>query len=193
MTEDTPKVSDHPNTAAPSVTTTDAGTKKTDVGSGLEEKARSVVDTYAKWSVAAGLIPLPFVDMVAVTGIQIKMLRDLAELYKQPFAESQTKAVVASLLGSIAPQTLASGGVGSMLKAIPVFGPALGVLAMPAFSSAATYAIGKVFIQHFETGGTLLDFDTEKMRAHFRKEFEAEAGRTGTASPTPPAASNAST
>ncbi len=30
-----------------------------------------------------------------------------------------------------------------------------------------------VFILHFETGGTVLDFDSLKMRAHFEREFAA--------------------
>jgi hypothetical protein len=45
---------------------------------------------------------------------------------------------------------------------------------MPGFSSAATYAIGQVFIKHMESGGTLLDFNVEKMREHFIDEFEAK-------------------
>jgi hypothetical protein len=43
---------------------------------------------------------------------------------------------------------------------------------MPVFAGAATYAIGKVFIQHFEAGGTLLDFEPAKVREHFRQQFE---------------------
>jgi hypothetical protein len=29
-----------------------------------------------------------------------------------------------------------------------------------------------VFSQHFETGGTLLDMDADKLRMHFKAEFE---------------------
>jgi hypothetical protein len=43
---------------------------------------------------------------------------------------------------------------------------------MPAFGAAATYAVGQVFIQHFESGGTFLDFDPDKVREHFRQEFD---------------------
>ena len=37
---------------------------------------------------------------------------------------------------------------------------------------ATTYAVGKVFIEHFESGGTFLDFDPEKMRDHFQELYE---------------------
>ena len=37
---------------------------------------------------------------------------------------------------------------------VPVVGPLTGIALMPALSAAATLALGKVFIQHFEAGGT---------------------------------------
>jgi hypothetical protein len=35
---------------------------------------------------------------------------------------------------------------------------------MPTFSAGATYMIGRAFIQHFASGGTLLDFDPPDYR-----------------------------
>jgi len=43
---------------------------------------------------------------------------------------------------------------------------------MPLFTGASTYAIGNLFIRHFESGGTLLNMDPQKMREHFKEEFE---------------------
>ena len=43
---------------------------------------------------------------------------------------------------------------------------------MPIYSGAATWAIGKVFIQHFASGGTFLDFDPQKVKDYFRNLFE---------------------
>ena len=40
-----------------------------------------------------------------------------------------------------------------------------------AFGAASTYAVGQIFIQHFESGGTLLTFDPERVRAHYRKLY----------------------
>jgi hypothetical protein len=48
---------------------------------------------------------------------------------------------------------------------------------MPGFAAAVTWAMGRVFIQHFETGGTLLDFNAEKMRDYFKSEFEAASSK----------------
>ena len=40
-------------------------------------------------------------------------------------------------------------------------------------AGASTWAMGKVFTQHFATGGTLLDFDPDTMREHFKTEMAA--------------------
>ncbi|MFK7983173.1 MAG: hypothetical protein AB8G86_24550, partial [Saprospiraceae bacterium] len=37
---------------------------------------------------------------------------------------------------------------------------------------AATYALGKVFTQHFDQGGTLLTFDPVESRKYFQDAFE---------------------
>ena len=39
-------------------------------------------------------------------------------------------------------------------------------------SGASTWALGKVFIQHFESGGTFLDFNPEKVREYYKVQFE---------------------
>ncbi len=38
-------------------------------------------------------------------------------------------------------------------------------------SGASTYAIYKVFIQHFESGGTFLDLDPSKVKSYFSEQF----------------------
>ena len=60
----------------------------------------------------------------------------------------------------------------SLLKVVPVLGHAGAFVATPIVAGAATHALGKIFIQHFEAGGTILDFEPEKVRAYFRQELE---------------------
>jgi hypothetical protein len=43
---------------------------------------------------------------------------------------------------------------------------------MPVLSAGATYAIGKAFIQHFQSGGTLLDFNPPDYREFVRSQKE---------------------
>ena len=51
-------------------------------------------------------------------------------------------------------------------------------LSRAAIAAASTYAVGLVFLQHFESGGTFLSFQPGQVREHFRKIFEgARKGR----------------
>ena len=55
-------------------------------------------------------------------------------------------------------------GAASMLKFVPIIGTITAGFVMPVLSAGATYAIGKAFIQHFASGGTLLDFNAPDYR-----------------------------
>ena len=86
-------------------------------------------------------------------------------------------------------------GVTSALKSIPGIGTAISAFTMPVFSAGATYVIGKVFIQHFASGGTLLDFNPPDYREFIKAQKEKWNSRStasGASSPAPSASQNAS-
>jgi len=127
---------------------------------------------YVIGSMVAGLIPLPVVDLVALTGIQLKMLHSLAKLYDIPFSKDLGKSITGSLVGGVIPVGVTRASAGSLAKFIPIGGTATGMITTSVFAGATTYALGKVFIQHFESGGTFLTFDPNKVKEHFQAEFE---------------------
>jgi uncharacterized protein (DUF697 family) len=146
-----------------------------------DEVASKLVDRFALWSGVAGLIPVPIVDAVAVGGLQIQMLRRISQIYDVAFSDNRGKAVIASLAGSMIPTT--SGiGAASLLKAVPVLGTIASGFVMPVLSAGATYAIGKAFIQHFASGGTLLDFNPPDYREFIRTQREMWDSRSKGAS-----------
>ena len=79
---------------------------------------------------------------------------------------------------------------------MPVIGTAIGQLTMAAVSAPATWVLGKVFIQHFASGGTLLDFNPPDYREFIKAQRERWALRAGalppTAQPATPAAHSSS-
>ncbi len=136
-----------------------------------EEIASSLVDRFALWSGVAGLIPVPFVDVLTVGGLQVQMVRRISQIYDVSFSENRGKALIASLAGSMIPAT--SGiGAASMLKFVPIIGTLTAGFVMPVLSAGATYAIGMAFIQHFKSGGTLLDFNPPDYREFIRAQKE---------------------
>ena len=167
-----------------------AATEMTDAR--RDEVASQLVDRLALWSGAAGLIPVPVVDLAAVGGVQLYMLRRLAEIYGVPFSENRGKSVLASLAGAVIPFTTAT-TVGGLAKFFPVIGTAIGQLTMAGVSAPATWVIGKVFIQHFASGGTLLDFNPPDYREFIKAQREKLGIRSRTVAPTAPSTTATST
>ena len=149
--------------------------------------ATKLVDRFAIWSGVAGLVPIPVVDVLAVGGLQVQMLRRLSQIYDVEFSENRGKAVIAALAGTMIPATSGMGAA-SALKAVPIIGMLAAGFVMPVLSAGATFAIGKAFIQHFESGGTLLDFNPPDYREFVKAQKEMWEFATRQAAPTPAAA-----
>ena len=136
-----------------------------------QELASKLVDRFALWSGVAGLIPVPVVDAATVAGLQLQMVRRVSQIYDVNFSENIGKTLIAALAGAMVPAT-SSLGAASLLKAVPIVGPIASGFVMPVLASGATFAIGRAFIQHFETGGTLLDFNPPDYREFLRSQKE---------------------
>jgi len=131
--------------------------------------ANDIINSHMLWAMGAGLVPVPWVDMAAILGVQVSMLSALSKKYGMAFSDSQAKNIIGTLVGGVLPGQLASGFLGGVVKMIPI----VGIVTVPAFAGASTYALGKVFEQHYASGGTFLDFDPEAVRAKFKEIFES--------------------
>ena len=138
-----------------------------------EVEALSLVKTYVGWSSGVALIPVPMADLVGISLTQLRMVQKLSELYKIPFNENLAKNIIGSLVGSLAPM-LAAAPAASLLKLIPVIGTVVGSVTLPIVTGASTYALGKVFSQHFESDGTFLDMDPSTVAAYFKEQYSSK-------------------
>ncbi|MEM6395611.1 MAG: DUF697 domain-containing protein [Bacteroidota bacterium] len=131
--------------------------------------ADTVIRNHVIWSMGASyVIPLPVADVFAVSALQLDMIRSLCKVYGLDFAESQGKAIVSSLTTS----TMARAGARSLIKLVPGVGTVIGGITVAVVNGASTYALGQVFKKHFSTGGTILDFDTDRLRKVYHEQFE---------------------
>lgn len=121
-------------------------------------------------AMGVGLVALPVLDFLALTGIQIRLLYKLSNFYEMPFSKDRAKKIIGALIGSAVP-VAAAGPMASVIKVIPLIGQTTGALTMLVTGGASTYALGHVFVQHFESGGTFLDFDPEKVREYFAELY----------------------
>lgn len=154
-----------------------ASTEQADIKDVHAEAAR-VISTAVKWSAAAAIVPVPYLDLVALGAVQVRMVRDLARIYGVDADSETVKVAVSALLGTLAPAAASGALLGSSLKLVPVGGTILGSVGLAAFGSAATYAVGKIFVAHFEKGGTLSSFSAEAVEADLKKEFAAAKTKT---------------
>ena len=136
------------------------------------EAAIKTVQHCSNWARAGGLIPLPFVEVPIVIGIQLKMLRDLCEIYRLKYKKSQAQPLLVALISSVLPAAAGKWLTMSLAKSMPVIGIGIGMTASMILSGATTHAAGIVFIRHFENGGTLENFDVTKNLPIFQKEFK---------------------
>jgi uncharacterized protein (DUF697 family) len=135
------------------------------------QEANGIVTNHVTASLVVALVPIPIIDLVGLTGIQLKMLYSLSKLYNVQYSANLGKELIAALLGGAIP-TRTGIAIASSAKSIPGWGTASSIFSVFVLGGASTYAIGKVFIQHFESGGTFLNFDPEAVREHFAAEFE---------------------
>jgi len=148
--------------------------------------AQKIIKRNAYISAGVGAVPVmpPLVDLAAIGGVQVLMIKQLSDLYGVKFKDNVARNLVSALVGTLSARVLAAGVVGSMFQVLPGFGAVVaGLLAMPAISGAVSYALGKVFVKHFEEGGTLLDLNVEKVRDFFASQYQL--GRKVVAEPAP--------
>src|SRR6266581_3157147 len=143
------------NSAAEAIASTSA-----DVPEQRDQVAAKLVDRFAIWSGVAGLVPIPVVDVLAVGGLQLQMLRRLSQIYGVDFSENRGKALIAALAGSMIPATSGMGAA-SALKAVPVINILAAGFIMPVLS-----------------GGTLLDFNPPDYRDFVKAQKEMWESRT---------------
>ncbi len=132
-----------------------------------QDKATDIIQSHVGFALGAALIPLPGVDLLAVTGVQLNMLRSLSKLYNVGFMDALGKNIISAVAGGSVARLGAS-----LIKIIPGVGTVIGEISMPVLSGASTYALGRVVARHFNSGGSLDNLDLQTARKGYKSEIE---------------------
>ena len=135
-----------------------------------QTEAQNIVKNNIITSLASGLVPIPLFDIISLTNIQFHMIQTLAEHYEISVDNISRSLITSVISGSIPVVSML--GAGSLLKSIPGIGSLAGSGSVSIISGATTYAVGQVFIRHFEQGGTLKDFDSSSAKNYFREQLK---------------------
>jgi uncharacterized protein (DUF697 family) len=134
-------------------------------------EANNLVKNYVIASMGLGLVPVPLVDLVALMALQVKLVHGLAKHYDVSFKENVGKSLVISLLSG-GSSIIGVLGLESLAKTLPVLGTLGGAAGVAITAGSITYAVGQVFAKHFESGGSLLDFDPKKTKEVFKQKLK---------------------
>lgn len=134
--------------------------------------AKQTVKTWSSWATAAGLVPMPALDLAAIAAVQVKMVYELCKIYDVPYKEERVQSVVTGLATSSVTVLLSGQVSGTVLRFIPYVGPILSTLIQPTLAFASTYALGQVFIKQFESGQPLGSITVESVKDSYNKQFE---------------------
>lgn len=123
-----------------------------------------IISRHCRYASAVGLIPIPLVDIAAMTAVRVNMVAELAAHYRVDFDRQFTKSLVVSVVAAISGRAIAFRVARQLLRAIPSVGIAARLIAEPMSAYGATWTVGQLFDQHFANGGTLFDFDLNNGR-----------------------------
>ncbi len=130
-------------------------------------KATDLITHNVILAMGTAIIPIPMADIIALTTLQVRMLKELCDLYERPYS----KHVAQNIITAVAGNSLARMGA-SLLKTIPGFGTIIGGVSAVILSGASTYAMGRVFVHNLEAGKALEDIDLDEAQELYQTEFE---------------------
>jgi uncharacterized protein (DUF697 family) len=111
--------------------------------------ARRIVDRHKNYAAMGGLVPLPAANIASVTAVNLRMVKQLSELYGVPFQRDRTRSLIIALIAGAVPTGAGLAASSTLMWIIPgglVWG--LGAAALTA--GALTRGIGLVFLDSFE-------------------------------------------
>ena len=146
-------------------------------------KAHKIMKLHTILSMTLAFVPHTGLGLAAKVSIQFNMIKKISKLYQVTVNEQILKMAITSSISSIM-SSLASYGIGKTLNPFQDFGHLAKGMTDSVVSGFLTAAIGKVYINHFETGGTL-----STIQLHHFTDFlieEIEKGEIDLASLTNP-------
>ncbi len=112
--------------------------------------ARKIVSRHKNYAAMGGLVPLPVVNIAGITAINLRMVKQLSELYQVPFERDRTRSLIVGLIGGAVPTGVGTATSSTLMWIVPG-GMLLGLGAAAVTAGALTRGIGLVFIESLES------------------------------------------
>jgi uncharacterized protein (DUF697 family) len=123
---------------------------------GRRSQALKIVERHAVYAAVGGIIPVPIANVAGVTAIIVRMVKVLSDLYGTPFERDRARAIVVGFMGGAMPTGLGAMTTSTLGYIVPGSG-LLGLAVSSVTAVACTRSIGRIFVEHFESGAGLDD------------------------------------
>jgi uncharacterized protein (DUF697 family) len=141
------------------------------------EAAQRIIRNATLVGLAAGLEPIPFIDIPILLGTQLRLVLRLGALYGEPMddeaAKSRAREMVVTLLGGLSLRLLAE----QAAKAVPIGGDFIA----GAIAAAATWSIGQVALEYYEGNGRIAPKRLRELYRGFYHRFRKDQKLDGRA------------
>jgi len=131
------------------------------------QEVQSIIENSVLWSMGAAAIPVPIGDFIAVTAVQLDMLKRLSKAMGKDYQEISARAFILALNSGISAKIGAS-----LIKGIPGVGTFVGSISLPIMSAASTYSLGNLFVSVIGQYGSLENIDMHIAKAQFKEFYE---------------------
>lgn len=111
--------------------------------------ARRIVERHRNYAAVGGLVPLPAANIASVTAVNLRMVKQLSELYGVPFQRDRTRSLIIALIAGAAPTGVGLAAASTLMWIVPG-GLIWGLGASAITAGALTRGIGMVFVDSFE-------------------------------------------
>ena len=111
--------------------------------------ARRIVERHRNYAAVGGLVPLPAANIASVTAVNLRMVKQLSEVYGVPFQRDRTRSLIIALIAGAAPTGAGLAAASTLMWIVPG-GLIWGLGASAITAGALTRGIGMVFVDSFE-------------------------------------------
>jgi uncharacterized protein (DUF697 family) len=135
--------------------------RTTPMGAGINvtqrrSQANVIVERHTAYAAVGGIIPVPIANVASITAVIVRMVKLLSDLYGIPFERDRARAIVVGLMGGAMPTGLGAVTTSTLFYVVPGSG-LIGLAVSSIAAVACTRSIGRIFVEHFESGSSLDD------------------------------------
>ena len=138
---------------------------------GKEQQADAIIRRYALYGTAAGIIPSFGLDVAALTAIQVKMIRDLAELYEYDVNDQMIRMTITTGVTALGGRLL-TGIATSITRAFSPLKFLIGGATQAALSGFTTAEIGKIYQARLSSGQNPADITVSDIVNHIVEQIQ---------------------